>query len=578
MSTILPPGFRAFESTKSPDVLKVALLLHLASKSRFTHAVVATSLVEGVVKPATTSDKVRACAIFAVAETTPRGDVKTMLLGLNGALDLGNDPAHRSLSGKADTTSPGLDPSTLCQMLYKEIRKQLTSTKLKQHLVALLMDHLGQVTTDHQAMCLLDTIVPGSFAEGTVRQEVERDCPDALGVLRRLADEPQFDHLWRWLEQQDSESWDTKGLPLTARADLQRFLDAPLPAHWFAGKWMPDLAGLDDEDWRITVPCGFVWPQVIRNLASRVGSVQEEATGQLALVAELGQPARRLAIKWVATRLLPFKRVINKASILEHFLITAVSSLTAYEYQVAGFHRKFACDGYGDVAMHIDEYLGLVRDDDEDESARIMALHLIAMYPDLWRVTMPHVEAVFHNSARERCNIALCTTALSTLSFIAPVPLDSWPAASIQEEEREHVWRHVMPLRDMAATALAEHQTNGAVDHSGDDLPEELRSLVARKADKAAYSHLQVSAIRLALPFCLCLTHLGSFSVRVALQATTLTPAVHPLTFTHLQAQKLSWGWVNGYQDASSPCCLPEPSVPQPYYQHHGGTLSGPGT
>jgi hypothetical protein len=112
---------------------------------------------------------------------------------------------------------------------------------------------------------------------------------------------------------------------------------------------MPDLAGLDDEDWRITVPCGFVWPQVIRNLASRVGSVQEEATGQLALVAELGQPARRLAIKWVATRLLPFKRVINKASILEHFLITAVSSLTAYEYQVAGFHRKFACDGYGDV-------------------------------------------------------------------------------------------------------------------------------------------------------------------------------------------------------------------------------------
>jgi hypothetical protein len=37
-------------------------------------------------------------------------------------------------------------------MLYKEIRKQLTSTKLKQHLVALLMDHLGQVTTDHQAM------------------------------------------------------------------------------------------------------------------------------------------------------------------------------------------------------------------------------------------------------------------------------------------------------------------------------------------------------------------------------------------------------------------------------------------
>lgn len=66
-----------------------------------------------------------------------------------------------------------------------------------------------------------------------------------------------------------------------------------------------------------------------------------------------------------------------------------------------------------------------------------------------------------------------------------------------------------MPLRDMAATALAEHQTNGAVDHSGDDLPEELRSLVARKADKAAYSHLQVSAIRLALPFCLCLTHLG---------------------------------------------------------------------
>jgi hypothetical protein len=66
-------------------VLKVALLLHLASKSRFTHAVVATSLVEGVVKPAATSDKVRACAIFAVAETTPRGDVKTMLLGLNGS-------------------------------------------------------------------------------------------------------------------------------------------------------------------------------------------------------------------------------------------------------------------------------------------------------------------------------------------------------------------------------------------------------------------------------------------------------------------------------------------------------------
>jgi hypothetical protein len=117
-------------------------------------------------------------------------------------------------------------------MLYKEIRKQLTSTKLKQHLVALLMDHLEQVTTDHQVMyvyqslpapspphhpcnnqhtnthqpsqrlirCLLDTVVPGSFAEGTVRQEVERDCPDALGVLRRLADEPQFDHLWRWLE------------------------------------------------------------------------------------------------------------------------------------------------------------------------------------------------------------------------------------------------------------------------------------------------------------------------------------------------------------------------------------------
>ncbi len=41
--------------------------------------------------------------------------------------------------------------------------------------------------------------LPSTFAEGTVWQEVERSNPDALNVLRRLADEPQFDRLWHWI-------------------------------------------------------------------------------------------------------------------------------------------------------------------------------------------------------------------------------------------------------------------------------------------------------------------------------------------------------------------------------------------
>lgn len=53
---------------KTPDVLKVALLEYLGiERDPLERWQLAMSLVEGVVKRASTSDKVRACAIFAVS-------------------------------------------------------------------------------------------------------------------------------------------------------------------------------------------------------------------------------------------------------------------------------------------------------------------------------------------------------------------------------------------------------------------------------------------------------------------------------------------------------------------------------
>ncbi|ELR19025.1 uncharacterized protein ACA1_235530 [Acanthamoeba castellanii str. Neff] len=69
----LPRLLAIVESGKTPDVLKVALLEHLAINRVTPNSTkLATSLVEAVVKPATTSDKVRACAIFAVGSLLHR--------------------------------------------------------------------------------------------------------------------------------------------------------------------------------------------------------------------------------------------------------------------------------------------------------------------------------------------------------------------------------------------------------------------------------------------------------------------------------------------------------------------------
>jgi hypothetical protein len=57
----------AQESGKTPDVLKVALIEHLGLDSVTPNSTkIVTFLLEDVVKRATTSDKVRACAVFAV--------------------------------------------------------------------------------------------------------------------------------------------------------------------------------------------------------------------------------------------------------------------------------------------------------------------------------------------------------------------------------------------------------------------------------------------------------------------------------------------------------------------------------
>jgi len=379
-----------------------------------------------------------------------------------------------------------------------------------------------------------------------VRQEVERDDPDALGVLQRLADEPQFDHLWHWIgcppssasascsatplhssslslshtngfivcravpfrvcrvvgrvarRQADAKAKkgrqpvlakgarmdhdfgsEVQGLPLTSRADLQRFLDAPLPAHWSTGKWcppapplhpahaspkrsrpvvcvvcvacvacvvwssvggrrvsrMPDLTGLDDEDWTIGQQaiqdrCAMI----IRGLASRSEDVQRFRSMCLwtlwrgtthhhqpptAAMASAVEHDARLAIKWVV-KLVGCKRVIDAARLVDRLLIpcaVATAQLAPITFDVAGFGRKclpptgglhddvvprpttFWEDHHrsavspfinaGPWAMHcacvfvqgqyMQDYLELLRDGDQPESVRTQILNLIAV-------------------------------------------------------------------------------------------------------------------------------------------------------------------------------------------------------
>ncbi|ELR19023.1 uncharacterized protein ACA1_235410 [Acanthamoeba castellanii str. Neff] len=444
---------------------------------------------------------------------------------------------------------------------------KLKSGRAKQLLVACLLDQLGLSSSDRAIQrlvsCLMAVTLPSAFAEGTVRQEVERDNPDALGVLRRLADEPQFDHLWHWIgRQEDTEEqrqqkrlkpfqlgrgqssdfeWDSKGLPLTTRADLQRFFDAPLPAHWSTGKWMPDLTGLDDEDWIGQQVNEDTCAPVIRDLASRCEDVQRMATMRLVL-----QWQAKLAIKWGA-KLIGYQRVINKALLIERLLIAcAVASHTPTTFRVAGFDSKCLPPTgslHDEVGQYMRDYLELLRDVDEPESVRTPILNLIAMFPEHWSVTLPHVAAVFHSAAE---SLSLRATALSTFSFIA-----------CSHEEREQVRQAiaelssflpplhgVVSLRDVAASALASSQVGKHNGYDWEGLPEELRGLMERKAWACAennepYRHLQMSA---ALGMCrLLLRAHGVVGSDTAVSGKQAAPIEWSVVMSELELELSAW-------------------------------------